>query len=142
MLSLKNHLLHDLITQVFLRSLQYGIVVMGFIDAFVCAHHQHRRIRFMTAITSADTHAYQATCLTRDMPAVPRLNVRLPKPNARYPHLPNVRGMGHLCRRGYSRCGCRQGSEPTRVSTTDPHVLGCRQPPFLTRRFGVAQCRL
>ena len=31
----RNHLLHDLITQVFLRSLQYGIVVMGFIDALV-----------------------------------------------------------------------------------------------------------
>ena len=30
----RNHLLHDLITQVFLRSLQYGIVVTGFIDAF------------------------------------------------------------------------------------------------------------
>ena len=38
----RRHLLHDLITQVFLRSLQYGIVVMGFIDAFVYAH-QHRR---------------------------------------------------------------------------------------------------
>ena len=39
----RSHLLHDLITQVFLRSLQCGIVVMGFIDAFVCANHQHRR---------------------------------------------------------------------------------------------------
>ena len=29
--------------------------------------------------------------LTRHMPAVPRLNFRLPKPKARYPHLPNVR---------------------------------------------------
>ena len=29
--------------KVFLRSLQHGIVVMGFIDAFVYAHHQHRR---------------------------------------------------------------------------------------------------
>ena len=35
----RNHLLRDLITRVFLRSLQYGIVVMGFIDAFVYAHH-------------------------------------------------------------------------------------------------------
>ena len=76
----RNHLLHDLITHVFLRSLQYGIVVMGFIDASVCAHHQHRRsienpwnfgdcmkgrIRFMTAITPAYAHANQATCLTR-----------------------------------------------------------------------------
>ena len=99
----RNHLLHDLITQVFLRSLQYGIVVMGFIDAFVYAHHRHRRsienpansgdcmkgrIRFMTAVRSAYAHAYQVTCLTRHMPAVPPLNFRLPKPQARYPHLP------------------------------------------------------
>ena len=35
----RTHLLHDLITQVFLRSLQYGIVVMGVIDAFVHAHN-------------------------------------------------------------------------------------------------------
>ena len=93
----------NLITQVFLRGLQCGIVVVGFIDAFVYAHHQHRRstenpgnfwdclkgrIRFMTAITSADAHAHQET---RHMLAVPRLNFRLPKPQARYPHLPNVR---------------------------------------------------
>ena len=45
----------------------------------------------MTAITSAYAHAYQATCLTRDMPAVPRLNFRLPKRKAKHPHLPNVR---------------------------------------------------
>ena len=38
----RDHFLHDLITRVFLRSLQYGIVV-GFLDAFVHAHHQHRR---------------------------------------------------------------------------------------------------
>ena len=102
----RSHLLLDLITQVFLRSLPYGIVVMGFIDAFVCAHHQHRRsienpgnfgdcmkgrIRFMTAITSAYAHAYQATCLTRHMLAVPRLNFRLPETEAIHPHLPNVR---------------------------------------------------
>ena len=29
----RNHLLHDMITQVFLLSPQYGITVMGFIDA-------------------------------------------------------------------------------------------------------------
>ena len=29
--------LHDLITSVFLRSLQYGIVVLGFLDAFLQA---------------------------------------------------------------------------------------------------------
>ena len=51
-----------------LRSLQFGIVVMSFLDAFVYAHHLHRRIlenpgnisdcmkgriRFMTAIIPA-----------------------------------------------------------------------------------------
>ena len=75
----RNHFLHDLITRVFMRSLQYGIVVVGFLDASVCAHHKHRsdcensgnfgdctkgRIRLMTAITSAYAHAYQATCFT------------------------------------------------------------------------------
>ena len=102
----RNHFLHDLITRVFLRSLQYGIVVMGFLDAFVYAHHQHRRsienpgnfgdcmkgrIRFMTAITPAYAHAYQATCLTRHMLAVPRQNFRQPKLKARYPYLPDDR---------------------------------------------------
>ena len=102
----RNHLLHDLITHVFLRSLQYGIMVVGFIDAFVYAHHQHRRgienprnfgdcmkgrIRFMTAITPAYAHAYWATCLTRHMPAFPRQNFRLPKPEASFPYLPNAR---------------------------------------------------
>ena len=97
---------HDLITHVFLRSLQYGIMVVGFIDAFVYAHHQHRRgienprnfgdcmkgrIRFMTAITPAYAHAYWATCLTRHMPAFPRQNFRLPKPEASFPYLPNAR---------------------------------------------------
>ena len=39
----RGHLLH-LITQiVFFYSLQYGIVVMGVIDAFVYAHNHHRR---------------------------------------------------------------------------------------------------
>ena len=79
---------------------------MGFIDAFVYAHHQQSRsienprnfgdcmkgrIRFITAITPAYVHAYLVTCLTRHMPAVPCLNFRLPKPKARYPHLPNIR---------------------------------------------------
>ena len=31
----RNHFLHDLITRVFLRSLQYGIVVLGFLDVFM-----------------------------------------------------------------------------------------------------------
>ena len=102
----RNHLLHDLITQVFLRSLQNGITVNCFIDAFAYVLHQHRRsienpanfggcmkgrIRVMTAITPAHAHAYQAMCLTRHMPSILRQNLRLPKPKARHPHLPNAR---------------------------------------------------
>ena len=52
----------------------------------------------MTAITPPNAHAYQATCLTRHMPAVSRPNFRLPKAKARYPHLPNVRTT--MCERG------------------------------------------
>ena len=37
----RNHFLHDLITQVFLWSFQYGIVVLGFLDAFTHTHHKH-----------------------------------------------------------------------------------------------------
>ena len=103
----RGHLFHDLITQVFLRSLQYGIVVMGLIEAFfVYAHNHHRRnienpgnlgdcmkgrIRFMTAITSAHAHAYQVSCLTRHVSAVQNQRFRLPSAKARHPHLPNVR---------------------------------------------------
>ena len=77
---------------------------MGFLDAFVHAHHLHRRIlespgnfsecmkgriRFMTPITPAYAHAYQATCLSRHMPAVPHQTFRLPQLKARYPYLPD-----------------------------------------------------
>ena len=101
----RGHLLLDLISQVFLRSLKVGITVMGLIDAFVYAHTRHRRnfknpesfgdkmkgrLRLMTAITPAYAHAYQATCQSRHLPVIPRLNFRLPKPKARYPHLPNA----------------------------------------------------
>ena len=63
----RGHLFHDLVAQMFLRSLQCGITVMGVTDAFVYAHNHHRRniddsgnfedcmkgrIRFMTAITT------------------------------------------------------------------------------------------
>ena len=93
----RNHLLHDLITRVFLRSLQCWIVLMGFIDAFVYAHHQHRgglgnsgnfgdhmkgRIRFMTAITPAYTHACQTTCLSRTRAGYPGKILSLPKPQS------------------------------------------------------------
>ena len=104
----RNHLLHDLITRVFLQSLQYGIVVLGFLDASVYAHHKHRqdsensgnfgdcmkgRIRFMTAITPAYAHAYQATCLAQHLPGVPHQNFGLPKPKSRYPYLSNARSI-------------------------------------------------
>ena len=94
----RGHLFHDLVTQIFLRSRHYGIVVMGVIDAFVYADNHHPkyfqecmkgRIRFMTAITPAYAHAYQVTCLTRHMPAVQSQKFRLPSAKARYPHLPN-----------------------------------------------------
>ena len=102
----RGHLLHDLSTHFFVRSLQYGIIVLGIVDAFVYAHNQHRcntedsgnfgdcmegRIRFMTAITPSYAHAYQVICLTRRMPDISRFHFRLPKAKARYPHLPDVR---------------------------------------------------
>ena len=91
-----------------MRSLQYGIVVLGFLDAFVYAHHKHRqdsensgnfgdcikgRIRCMTAITPAYAHAYQATCLAQHLPGFPHHNFRLPKAKSKYPYLPNVRSI-------------------------------------------------
>ena len=76
----RNHLLHDLISRVFLQSLQCGIVVLGFLDAFVNAHHKHRldsanarnfsdcltgRVRFMTAsllLTTSRTKQFVFRC--------------------------------------------------------------------------------
>ena len=101
-------LLHNLITRVFLRSLQYGIVVLGFLDAFVYDHHKHRldsanagnfgdcltaRVRFMTAIIPAYAHAYQATCLAQHFRGVPQHTFRLPQPKSRYPYLHNGRSI-------------------------------------------------
>ena len=101
----RNRLLHDLISRVFLQSLEYGIMVLGFLDAFVYAHHKHRldsanagnfgdcltgRVRFMTAITPAYAHAYQTICLAMHFPGVPRHTFRLPKPKSRYPLLPMI----------------------------------------------------
>ena len=42
--------------------------------------YMKRRIRFMTAITPAYAHAYQAMCLARHIPAAPHQNFRLPNP--------------------------------------------------------------
>ena len=118
----RNCLLHDLISRVFLRSLQYGIVVLGFLDAFVYAHHKHRldsaiagnfgvcltgRVRFMTAITPAYALAYQTICLVMHFPGVSHHSFRLPRPKSRYPFLPNDRSfsaeLGHDCR-GWTFC--------------------------------------
>ena len=81
---------------------------MGLIDEFVYAQNYHGRnvendgsfwdsikgrIRFMTAITPAYAHAYQAICLTRHLPANLCQYFRLLRPRARYPHLPNIRSL-------------------------------------------------
>ena len=125
----RNHIPHDLISRVFLQSLQYGFVVLGFLDAFVYAHHKHRRdsakagnfgycmkgrVLLMKAITLAYAHAYQATCLAQLFLGVPHHTFRFTKSKSRYPYLPNDRsitnergnnyhGVDYLCRWWYSR---------------------------------------
>ena len=104
----RNHLFHDLISHFFSQSLQYGIVVMGFLDAFVYVHHKHRldsanagkfgdcltgRVRFMTSITPAFAHAYQTICFAMHLLGVPHRSFTLPKPKSRYPHLPDDRSI-------------------------------------------------
>ena len=131
----RNFLFHDLISRVFLRSLPFGIVVLGFLDALVYAHHKHRRdlandgnfgdcmsgrVRFMTAITPAYAHAYQTVCFGR--PVAPHYSFRLPKPKARYPFLTNdltgihtytdLRGAQLRARRG-GRIRCVSGQSLT-----------------------------
>ena len=104
----QRNLLHDLITRVFLRSLQHGIVVLGFLDALVYAHHKHRldsenagnfgdctkgRVRSMTAITPAYAHAYQTTCLSQHFLGVQHHSFPIPKSKSIYPYLPNDRSL-------------------------------------------------
>ena len=62
------------------------------------------RIRFMTAITPAYAHAYQATCLARHIPGVSHQNFRLPMLKARYPYLPDDRSTTRT--RGNDFRGC------------------------------------
>ena len=101
--------LHDLISRVFLRSLQYGIVVLGFLDAFVYAHHKHRldsanarnfgdcltgRVRFMTAITPAYAHAHQTVCRAMHFPGGPAPHCPTSQAQVQmYPFLPNDRSI-------------------------------------------------
>ena len=102
----RNCLSRNLVTRLFLQSLQHGIVVLGFLDAVVSAHQKHRldsknagnfgdcvkgRIRFMTAITPAFAHTHQATCLAQYFRGVLHHNFGLPKPKSRFPYLPNAR---------------------------------------------------
>ena len=99
----RNHLLHDLITRAFLQSLQYGIVVLGFLDAFVDAHHKHRQDsessgNFGDCMKPLHDgyHSCLRPCISGDMSIkthagyLGEISVS-PKPNARYPHLPNAR---------------------------------------------------
>ena len=104
----RSHLLHDLITQLFLRSLQYGIVLMGFIDAFVSCSSStppmHReswklfvialkgRIRFVTAITLCLRSRVSGNMPYKTHACSPASELTLTEaPKARYPHLPKVR---------------------------------------------------
>ena len=88
----RGHLFHDLITHIFLRSLQYGIVAMGIMDALVYAHNNHTRnldnpgnfgdymegrIRLMTAITPTYARAYQCLCLAGRPPCCSSSEVSL-----------------------------------------------------------------
>ena len=102
----RSHLLHDSVTQIVFKNLQYGIVVMGVIDVFVFAHNHHRRnvdnpgnfadcmegrVRFLTTIAPAYAHAHQSICFAGRLLVVPHQKFRLPAAKARYPHLPNSR---------------------------------------------------
>ena len=89
----RDHLFHHLITLTLVRSLWYGIVVIGVVDAFVYAHHHHRRnldhpgnfgdcmqrrFQLKTAITPTYAHAYQSLCLAGRPLVVPHEKFRLP----------------------------------------------------------------
>ena len=104
----RNSFLHDLITRVFLRSIQYGIVVLGFFDAFVHAHHKHRqdsensgnfgdcmkgRIRFYDGHHSCLRPRVPGNVSCTTLTWCPAPHFRLPKPKARYPYLPNARSI-------------------------------------------------
>ena len=65
---------------------------MGFIDAVVYAHHQHRQ-SIENPGNFGDDPLHEATCLTRHMPAILVKFFRLPKLKARYHYLPNARSI-------------------------------------------------
>ena len=90
----RGHLFHDLITHVFLRSLQYGIVAMGVIDPSVYAYNHHQRnmdnlvnfgdcmkgrIRFMTS----PIHCFQTEALWRSALWPPRSSRRFSPSHSR-----------------------------------------------------------
>ena len=100
---------HDLITQTIGRDLQYGIVVLGMLDAFVYAHNHHRhnreenpghlqdcmegRIRLMTALTPVYAHAFQNLGLARRPDCILARNFRPLAPKAKNRNLPQNRTM-------------------------------------------------
>ena len=102
----EDQLFHDVITQTLLRSLQYGIVVTGVIDASVYAHNYHRhnannpgnfedcmegRFRLLTAITPRYAHAYQSFCRVGRPFDFPHQRFRLPSVKAKIRISPNIR---------------------------------------------------
>ena len=101
------HLFHDLITQIFLRSLQHGIVGMGVIDtlstpttitAVIWKIQGTSEIawkgefRLLTAITPTYAHAYQSICLAgRAFLLFSIRSFACFAAKARYPNLPSSR---------------------------------------------------
>ena len=51
----RSHLLHDLVTQVFFRCFQYGIVVMGLIDAFMPFINTVKAVRFLETLVKEES---------------------------------------------------------------------------------------
>ena len=91
----RGHLFHDLIIHTLLRSLQYGIAVVGVIDAFVYADNHHRRNldnpgNFGDCIPIY-AHAYQSFCVAGLLFVVFHQKFRLPVVKATYLNLPDSR---------------------------------------------------
>ena len=122
MLPRRNHLLHDLITQVVLRSLQYGIVVMDFIDAFVYAHHHHRR--------NIENPGNFGDCIKRENPLFCLLSL-LPTPMRTRQHASQ-----DICLQSRAKTSvCRSPKPDTRTFTLVPQhvkeVMISRDGPFI-----------
>ena len=74
----RGHLFHDLITQLFLRTIQYGIAVMGVIDDLIYAHDHHRR-NMEKSRTLRRLHERENSLYDRNHSGIcPRVTVNLP----------------------------------------------------------------